>query len=357
MRTGEETDATPATLPTLWNIGRPGRDSIQPIRQTDVKTSAAPDRVQHAREAVTNLMRAIVLRDRNPTVNQDRPGLYELCLACALDDGAPLANAVGSLPGLPLPEKATPEQAARLWRDEAIRYFGIAFDRADASDRMQTERPLWGIESLVSNEAGTDYRDLMAKRGSPTADEQTRLARIQTALAAQQKLPPGPISPIIFSLDRPTPLSSLLSRQIKVGFDLDGTGRAQRYGWVRPDTAILAWDPDGTGRVTSGRQLLGNVTWWAFWDSGYAALAALDDNRDGWLTGSELNGLSLWFDRNGNGVSDPGEVIPIRDTPIAALSVRATGRAGATPMNRAGLRLRNGRLLPTYDWVAMPAAR
>jgi len=34
---------------------------------------------------------------------------------------------------------------------------------------------------------------------------------------------------------------------------------------------------------------------------------ALDDNHDGWLTGNELHGLALWYDRNGNGKCDPGK--------------------------------------------------
>jgi hypothetical protein len=106
-----------------------------------------------------------------------------------------------------------------------------------------------------------------------------------------------------------------------VKFDLDGTGRPQTYPWLRPDAAFLVWDPQHTGRITSGRQLFGNVTWWMFWNDGYQAMAALDDNHDGWLTGCELAGLALWFDVNQNGVSDPGEVIPIDKTDIEGIAV------------------------------------
>ena len=51
-----------------------------------------------------------------------------------------------------------------------------------------------------------------------------------------------------------------------------------------------------------GLQLFGSVTWWLFWEDGYAPLAALDDNHDGRLEGAELKGIAIWFDRNGNGV-------------------------------------------------------
>jgi hypothetical protein len=93
-----------------------------------------------------------------------------------------------------------------------------------------------------------------------------------------------------------------------------------------------------------------------FFEDGYHALDALDDNRDGELSGNELKGLSLWFDRNSNGVSDPGEVVPIEKTGIAAISVRATSRSGDSPCNMAGLRMQDGRVLPTYDWVTTPAS-
>jgi hypothetical protein len=45
-----------------------------------------------------------------------------------------------------------------------------------------------------------------------------------------------------------------------------------------------------------------------------AAEAPLEDQK----------GLAVWFDRNQNGVSDSGEVVPLDQTGIEALSVRAT---------------------------------
>ncbi len=140
-------------------------------------------------------------------------------------------------------------------------------------------------------------------------------------------------------------------------FNLNGTNLPQRYTWVRPDTAILVWDPESRGRITSGRQLFGSVTWWMFWDDAYQVLPILDDDRNGWVDGRELEGLSLWFDRDEDGVSDDGEVIPVAATPIAAIATQATGRSGSAAMNASGLRLEDGRLLPTYDWVATPIVR
>jgi hypothetical protein len=97
------------------------------------------------------------------------------------------------------------------------------------------------------------------------------------------------------------------------------------------------------------------VTWWIFWKDGYQALAALDDNHDGWIRGPELAGLALWFDRNQNGISDPGEVVPIEETGIEALAASSDGWDGESPMNSRGVRFKDGRVLPTWDWVATSA--
>jgi len=163
------------------------------------------------------------------------------------------------------------------------------------------------------------------------------------------------VTPIILSLSPGRSLADLLDPTIESKFDLDGTGRPQKYPWLKPDTAILVWDSKHTGAITSGRQLFGTVTWWMFWDNRYSALSALDDNGDGWLTGRELEGLALWFDRNQNGVSDPGEVVPIAQTEITAIHVRADSRReGQSWKSSQGIKLRGGSVLPTWDWVVAP---
>jgi len=162
------------------------------------------------------------------------------------------------------------------------------------------------------------------------------------------------VTPIIFSLEGPAQLRLLLKPGGMVKFDLDGRGSNHSWPWVSPRTCLLAWDPDGTGKITSGRQLFGSASWWMFWKDGYRALNVLDDNRDGWLSNSELAGLAVWRDANGNGASDTGEVIPVSAAGIEALAVAATGVSEGMPCNTQGLRLKSGQVLPTYDWVTQP---
>ena len=105
------------------------------------------------------------------------------------------------------------------------------------------------------------------------------------------------------------------------------------------------------GKITSGLQLFGNVTWWLFWKDGYEPLAALDNDRNGRLEGAELQGIAVWFDRNGNGIADPGEVVSLRSLGITSIAVHSAGLTDGVPANTNGVQLRDGSSLPTFDWT------
>jgi hypothetical protein len=136
-----------------------------------------------------------------------------------------------------------------------------------------------------------------------------------------------------------------------VRFDLSGDGQPRLWPWVKPDTGLLVWDQTRKGRVRSGVQLFGSATWWIAWEHGYQPLALLDDNRDGWLAGTELNGLAVWRDGNSNGVADKGEVLPVQKLGIRRLAAHATVTSSGVPAHPYGLELNDSRRLPTYDWT------
>jgi hypothetical protein len=163
---------------------------------------------------------------------------------------------------------------------------------------------------------------------------------------------PRAITPILVPLSPAvTDLDELVNPDAQVAFDLDGTGTGKRWGWITPRAAWLVYDPQRTGKITSGLQLFGNVTFWVFWRDGYQALRALDDNGDGLLSGAELRGLALWTDRNGNGISDPGEVIPVQEIGITSISCDSQINADGIPWSPSGVLFQDGTTHPTYDWI------
>ncbi len=198
------------------------------------------------------------------------------------------------------------------------------------------------------------YLELM-KDGPPlTSRDKEDIARVTRALHWFDQAEVGiihAISPIIFGLDRGAPFSQLLS-SASVRFDVDGFGDNRLWSWVSPTTGLLVWDPGRTGRVRSGHQLIGVVSFHSLWRDGYDVLDALDDDRDGTLRGAELKGLAVWIDRNSNGVSDPGEVVDLDALGIVGLATHPTGNRDGVLRSDHGALLRDGSSLPTYDWIS-----
>jgi hypothetical protein len=165
---------------------------------------------------------------------------------------------------------------------------------------------------------------------------------------------PYPVTPIVVPLADGLSASDLESPNARVAFDVDGSGLGHEWSWITPKAAWLVNDPKHNGKITSGRQLFGTVTFWMFWKNGYGPLAALDDNRDGSLTGKELDGLALWHDADSNGVADAGEVKPLSAYGIVALSSKwqtLTDTKDRIAFSPDGVSFANGRTRPTYDLI------
>ena len=179
--------------------------------------------------------------------------------------------------------------------------------------RLAAEQSEWEDHAVLTE--AVEHLSHLAESRS----DRGRVQRLRMRLEASQ--------PIIFVTPIVVPLTDasfdrLIDNGSSVSFDFAGTGDARAQGWLTPDAAWLVWDPEWRGDIRSGFDLIGARTWSVFWSDGFEALRALDDNRDGELTGAELGGLALWRDANSNGVSEPGEVAPANVHGVVALSVR-----------------------------------
>jgi hypothetical protein len=295
---------------------------------------------EHLAAAVENFQKALEIEPQN--------ALFHLGMGSVLDAAVISGLELGAAPA-PKGEKAGAGKDA--WREAAAAELLRAYDLSIDLDSSQKQLPLHGLEALISHEAGRRYVALVKDGGAKGAGPE-KLTAVEKGLEGLRKLRRGAITPIVFAPDGAGQLADLLAGNRTVTFDLDGTGRGQAWPWVNGGTAILVWDPKATGRIESGRQLFGSVTWWIFWRDGYAALDALDDDRDEKLSGDELKGLAVWVDRNGNGVSDPGEVRSVESMGVDCIAARWTERAGESPMNRLGIRMKDGRDVASWDWVA-----
>ena len=163
--------------------------------------------------------------------------------------------------------------------------------------------------------------------------------------------PARAITPLAMPLADNLSVPAISARDARVAFDADGSGLPRQWTWIQPNAGWLVHDPERKGQITSALQWFGNVTFWLFWTNGYEALAALDDDDSGALTGDELRDLAIWHDRNTNGISDPGEVRPLADHGIVGLSCRYVDGDGITlaAFSPDGVQLTNGRSRPSYD--------
>ena len=200
---------------------------------------------------------------------------------------------------------------------------------------------------FFTNEAA-EYLIPLLDRESDAAE----IAELESMQAHFQRLPRA-VTPIAIPLRSGVPAFRIHDRTARVRFDADGSGLRREWSWITREAGWLVHDPDGRGDISSALQLFGNVTFWLFWENGYRALAALDDNGDGELEGAELRGLAIWHDANANGMSEAGEVQPLAHHGIVALSCDyVDGDDGEfAGMSVDGVRMRSGEIRPTYDVI------
>jgi hypothetical protein len=301
---------------------------------------AANAMLAHAAAAVAGFHEAMRLDPKN--------GIHPLGFACLSEEFADW-NTAQKQTNLPPELRALSHTAARAAYLQAFRL-------AIIGDARLPELPATGIASLVSKEAGDAYVRLAERdhaRLGPS--DRAALAEVKAGLARLKKIRLGAITPIVFSLHPPAHLKSLFAPGKHVAFDLRGYGRRDHWPWVKPGAAFLVWDPESRGVITSARQLFGGYTFEIFRRDGFEALAALDDNGDGQLTGDELRGIRVWIDANGDGRSEPCEVHDLCEFGITSIAVQANSHDGPHPANLHGIALRDGSTLPMWDWIAKPS--
>jgi hypothetical protein len=115
-----------------------------------------------------------------------------------------------------------------------------------------------------------------------------------------------------------------------VSFDLAGLGHRSMVGWTAPgaNNVFLIFDRNSNGVVDDGKELFGTATPQPdpvppASRNGYAALAAFDVNGDSQITAADpiYYDLRLWRDTNHNGISDPGELMTLRDAGVTSVGL------------------------------------
>lgn len=314
-------------------------DSVRVGPGVDQPPAPSAAALKHLQESLAEYAQAVRLAPDN--------GLYHLGNAWMGEQAALYAEALAKLP----PNGARPQLPTTKpdWREQALASYRGAFALRFNED-IKTGGGVQTPDRLVSREAATAIIRLLERDGITDA-ERREIDEMRDALGQLAQLPMA-ITPIVFAMEQGRPWNTIVSESGRTRFDLAGDGGDRQWPWLKADVGLLVWDPDRTRRIASGRQLFGTSTWWIFWETGYHALAALDDDGDGQLRGGELDGIAAWFDRDGNGQSDQGEVVSLSSLRIVALRTAGESHSAedVAAWNPAGIELAGGQTLPTWDW-------
>lgn len=222
-----------------------------------------------------------------------------------------------------------------------------SFEASRDSIESILKKPISGIKSLVPFEAGNGFLRMCKMLGEVEND---RVKLVSQTIKKLERLPPSrEVTPIIFGRRPGMLVDELIDTSNNVDFDLDGNGTVEAWSWVRPHTAILTWDPLGSGKITNGTQLFGSYTFQIPFDNGYAALASLDNDQNQMLTLEEMNGIRVWIERIPNGKVDEHEMHDLRDLGVDSISTVFQLDEKGVPFSSHGLRFNDGTFLPTWD--------
>ncbi|WCM25838.1 cadherin domain-containing protein [Sphingomonas sp. QA11] len=133
----------------------------------------------------------------------------------------------------------------------------------------------------------------------------------------------GVLTPFILDLDGDG-VETRSMGDSKARFDMSGDGLNDDVGWVGKGDGFLVIDRNGDGLITEESELtfLSEKTNAA---SGLDGLAVLDSNKDGKIdaTDTRFGELRVWVDRDGDGVTDAGELKTLAEHGIASVSLSA----------------------------------
>lgn len=120
-------------------------------------------------------------------------------------------------------------------------------------------------------------------------------------------------------------------------FDINGDGFLEMIEWVGPnDGLLIRYDEKAD---LSANQLYGHA---GGWSNGFEKMVYEDLNKDGVLSGSELEGLSVWQDKNSNAKVDEGELASVQDLGITEIKT-------SHKMYKSSF-VKNGESFNSWDW-------
>ena len=164
--------------------------------------------------------------------------------------------------------------------------FGIAYDRSETLTESEATR--FSATGVVRTQDGQEIR-----------------FRVEVAMAREYREESSVSLRIGDPVQKKDPLvlnfggNAAALESVRMDFDLDADGSPESVARLAGGSAYLVFDRNGNGRADDGSELFGPAT-----GNGFAELAALDDDGNGWIDegDSGWKTLGLWTPATGDTV-------------------------------------------------------
>ena len=171
-----------------------------------------------------------------------------------------------------------------------------------------------------SNASWMDFRILVIQWVQITYVRTVQLGTFHpSGMPPKAAPPPPPRDPLVIDLDGQGPRTS--GAEGAQNFDLEGTGQQRPTSFVKGNSAFLALDRNGNGRIDSGAELFGDQHGAR---DGYEELRKYDLNADGQINAQDpvFPRLKLLF--------GDGRLSSVTDSNLRAFTLQASPDGGQT---------------------------
>lgn len=182
-------------------------------------------------------------------------------------------------------EQATPQPPAQPSGERPTSAgFGIEYDRQERYSEV--EQTQFAASGTVKTADGREINFQLQLSMQRSYVEESNVS-IRLGDAARK------VDPLVLNFSG----SAAQLTDQRFSFDLNADGQKEQISFVAPGSGFLVFDRNQDGRINDGRELFGPTT-----NDGFAELAALDDDGNGWIDESDaaFDKLQIWS-RDGAG--------------------------------------------------------
>ncbi len=203
--------------------------------------------------------------------------------------------------GAATPQVQDPNQSSQAPPAQQSAGYGIEYDRHESVSEV--EQTSFDASGVVHTSDGKEIQFSLSLSMARSYHEESDVA-IRQGDARQKK------DPLVLNFGGTA--AQLTSQRFK--FDLDSDGKKEDINFVAGGSGFLAFDRNGDGKINNGSELFGARS-----GDGFAELATLDSDKNGWIDENDAayEQLSVWT-KDGAGKD---QLATLREANVGALAL------------------------------------